>query len=90
MPQLSDAERDEARRRLGQKEGPRQIQHALEQMRRKALKLGPRSRKKVGPHVTTVRAFVRGATHKDNVVETRGRSRTFTRRGVLVVCLVGI
>lgn len=88
MGQLTPAEQQLARQLQAKKRTPPQILLVLAGRRRKAKKVGPRSRKNFGPDVTTVRRFLRGKTHKPNAEERRGRPRIFNRRAVLVGALV--
>jgi hypothetical protein len=73
--QLSQAEREEARRLAGGRTTPLEIWKKLKAARSKC-KVAP-------PDLTSVRRFLKGKTHRQDIEENRGRTPTFTRRNVL-------
>ena len=73
--QLSQAEREEARRLAGARTTPLEIWKKLKAARSKC-KVAP-------PDLTSVRRFLKGKTHRQDIEENRGRAPTFTRRNVL-------
>jgi hypothetical protein len=73
--QLSQAEREEARRLAGARTTPLEIW--------KKLKAARSKRKVAPPDLTSVRRFLKGKTHRQDIEENRGRTPTFTRRNVL-------
>ena len=99
MPQLTLDEQSFARVMFSQKKSPIEIHGLLVEKRKKivakekgqgtkapgrfAKKGRKKTKKAVGPDLTTVRRFLHGKSHQAFVPETRGRKRTYTRRAVL-------
>ena len=73
--QLSQVEREQARRLAGNRATPVQIWHQLKAARAKR-RLPP-------PDVTSIRRFLKGKTHRFDVEEKRGRVSIYTRSNVL-------
>ena len=72
MPQLSKSEQDRCLVLQGKGHAPEEIRVKLGVTRGKLVPPAP------PPDVTSVRRYLRGATHKRGAKETRGRKRAFT------------
>ena len=72
MPQLSKSEQDRCLVLQGKGHTPEEIRVKLGVTRGKRVPPAP------PPDVTSVRRYLRGATHKRGAKETRGRKRAFT------------